>query len=228
MSWTRGLLAALAVGALLGGSAGCDAGGTREHGREGGTSASPAGTLLDHTDEEGRHYREVDEKDAPQVGVEVQPDPDDSWSVRLTVRNFRFSPPGSRPVAVTGRGVVQLYLDGHDLARLRTLDYRLPGRLVPRGTHHVTARLYADDDTVWAVDGKPVESTADITASGAGTEPPSTATIPPAANGGTNTALTRRGRPVAPGGALAPVSVSAWPSAARTDGRGSPDPAGKA
>ncbi|MFC3577310.1 hypothetical protein ACFOZ0_29360 [Streptomyces yaanensis] len=165
MSWTRGLLAALAVGALLGGSAGCGSGGAHE--RKGEVAASPVGKVLDGTDEEGRHYREVDKKGAPQVAVEVQPDSGDSWDVRLTVRNFRFSPAGARPVAVAGRGVVRLYLDGRSLARLRTTDYHLPGTLVPRGTHHVTARLYADDRTVWAVHGKPVESTVDITASGA-------------------------------------------------------------
>ncbi|MFD0506928.1 hypothetical protein ACFQ0G_37475 [Streptomyces chiangmaiensis] len=127
------------------------------------------GKVLDDTDEEGRHYREVDEKSAPQVAIQVQPDPGDDWDARLTVHNFRLSPDGTRPVAEAGRGVVRLYLDGRALTRLRVVDYHLPARLVPRGTHHVTSRLYADDRTVWAVHGKPVESTADITASGAGT-----------------------------------------------------------
>ena len=165
MSWTRGLLAALAVGALLGGSAGCGSG--EAHERKGGVAASPVGKVLDGTDKEGRHYREVDKKDAPEVDVEVQPASGDTWDVRLTFRHFRLSPQGVRPVAVAGRGTAGLYVDGHPLTRLRTPDYRLPGRLVPRGTHHVTVRLYADDQTVWAVHGKPVESTADITASGA-------------------------------------------------------------
>lgn len=167
MSWTRGLLAALAVGALLGGSAGCGSGDAHERGN--GVTISPVGKVLDDTDEEGRHYREVGAKSAPQVGIQVRPDPGDDWDVRLTVRNFRFSPDGTRPVAVAGRGLVRLYLDGHPLTRLRAADYHLSARLVPRGTHQVTARLYADDQTVWAVHGKPVESTADITASGSGT-----------------------------------------------------------
>ncbi|MGW3496207.1 hypothetical protein [Streptomyces sp. NPDC001020] len=165
MSWTRGLLAVLAVGALLGGSTGC--GSDDAHERKGEVTLSPVGKVLDNTDEEGRHYREVDRKSAPEVAVEVQPDAGDNWDVRLTVRNFRFSPVGARPVAVAGRGVARLYLDGHPLVRLRTGDYRLSARLIPRGTHHVTVRLYADDQTVWAVRGKAVESTADITASNA-------------------------------------------------------------
>jgi hypothetical protein len=186
MSWTRGVLAALAVGALLGGSAGCGSGDAHE--RKGEVAASPVGKVLDGTDEEGRHYREVDKKDAPQIGLEVQPDSGDDWDVRLTVRNFRFSPVDAHPVAVAGHGVARLYLDGHPLTRLRSPDYHLSGALVPRGTHHVTARLYADDQTVWAVHGKPVESTADITASEAeaGTSPDGKAGTSPDGRAGTS------------------------------------------
>ncbi|MET7917899.1 nuclear transport factor 2 family protein [Streptomyces avermitilis] len=181
MSWTRGPFVALAVCALLGGAAGCGA--DDAHGRQGGATASPVGKLLDDTDERGRHYREVAEKGAPEVSVEVQPDSDDSWDVLLTVHHFRFSPSGARAVPVAGRGVALLSLDGRTLARLRTRDHHLPGRLVPRGTHHVTVRLYADDGTVWAVDGRPVQSTADITASGAG--PTAPGSTPSAAGSGT-------------------------------------------
>lgn len=164
-------------------------------------SPSPVGKVLKDTDEAGRHYREVDDKDAPEVGIEVQPDTDDSWDVRLTVRNFRFSPAGTKPEAVEGRGMVYLYVDGDLVSRLRTPDCRIPGDLVPRGTHTVTARLYADDGTVWAVDGDPVESTADITASGA---------------------------EASPSAEVSPDAVSAPGTYMRTGGRGSPDRAGKA
>ncbi|WP_406370557.1 hypothetical protein OG788_11735 [Streptomyces sp. NBC_00647] len=166
MRWTRGLLTAFAVCVSLGGSAGCGAGDAHE--RRDGVSASPVGTLLDEMDEEGRLYREVDKKGAPEVGIEIQPDSADSWDVRLTLRNFRFSPAGTRPVPVAGRGLAHLYVDGRTVARLRTAEYHLAGNLVPRGTHHVTVRLYADDGTAWAVHGEPIERTADITASGAG------------------------------------------------------------
>ncbi|GAA3995405.1 hypothetical protein GCM10022384_48460 [Streptomyces marokkonensis] len=163
------MLAVLAVCVLLlTGSVGCgsgDTGGTGEP--EAGESATPVGRLLDATDEAGRRYREVDEEHAPEVGVEVQPDADDSWDVRLTVRDFRFSPAGTEAKAVAGRGVAHLFLDGDLLTRLRGPDHRLAADLVPRGTHQLTVRLYADDGTVWAVDGEPVESTADITASDA-------------------------------------------------------------
>ncbi len=164
-SWTRGPLAALAASVLLcAGAAGCGSGGARGGGAE--ESPSPVGKVVDRADEEGRPYREVAQGEAPEVGVEVRPDADGSWDVRLTVRRFRFSPAGTVARPAAGRGLAHLLVDGRLVGRLRTPDYRLPARLVPRGTHHVTARLYADDDTVWAVAGRPVQSTADITASG--------------------------------------------------------------
>ncbi|MDH6552390.1 hypothetical protein [Streptomyces sp. SAI-041] len=164
MSWTRGLLALLAVCALVvTGSVSCGADGARKH--EDGQSVSPVGKVLDDTDHEGRHYREVDKDNAPDVGIVVQPDTDDSWSVRLTVENFTFSPSTTRAKAVSGHGVAVLFVDDRPVATLRAPSYRLASAYVPQGTHKVTARLYADDGTVWAVDGAPVESTADVTAS---------------------------------------------------------------
>ncbi|MGC3003382.1 hypothetical protein ACPF8X_34665, partial [Streptomyces sp. G35A] len=155
MSWTRSLIAALAVCVLLlAGSAGC---GSRDARGRDGASPSPVGELLDTRDQEGRPYREVDEEGAPEVGVEVTPDTGGGWGVRLAVRNFRFSPEGADRRATAGRGLARLYVNGRPVAALRTRAYHLPARLVPRGTHQVTARLYADDGTVWAVDGKPVE-----------------------------------------------------------------------
>ncbi|WP_328550614.1 hypothetical protein [Streptomyces sp. NBC_00366] len=206
MSWTRGLLAALAVCVLLlTGSASCGSSDAREG--KNGESVSPVGKVLNHTDKQGRHYREVQKKGAPEVGIEVQPDVHDTWDVRLTVRNFRFSPGDASPRARAGRGVAYVFVDDRLVTRLRGLTYRLPARLVPRGTHHVTARLYADDGTVWAVKGEPVESTADITASEAAGAP----------GGG-------------PGGGGGPgvSALSASGTYTRTGGRGSPERAGKA
>ncbi|MEV6835107.1 hypothetical protein AB0N17_11405 [Streptomyces sp. NPDC051133] len=178
MSWTRRSLAALAVCVLLPlTAAGC----TEDRDPGGTASPSPVGKVLDGTDETGRHLREVTGENAPEVGVEVTPDAHGGWDVRLTFRHFRCSPPGARPAPVTGRGLAYLFVDGRRVARLRTHGYHLPARLVPRGTHHVTARLYADDGTVWAVQGKPVQRTADITVSGPAPARPSVS----AAAGGT-------------------------------------------
>ncbi|MGW2487132.1 hypothetical protein ACWCV9_07895 [Streptomyces sp. NPDC001606] len=180
MSWTRKFWAALAVCVLLPlGAAGCDDGAPRP-----GTSApSPVGKVLTGTDGTGRHLRQVAAQSAPEVGVEVTPDPAGGWDVRLSFHRFRCSAPDARPTAVPGRGRVRLLVDGHQVARLRTPRYHLPPRLVPHGTHHVTARLYADDGTVWAVQGRPVQSTADITVSDAQSRAPSPAAATPRTGG---------------------------------------------
>ncbi|MFS4097251.1 hypothetical protein [Streptomyces sp. AF1A] len=183
MSWTkwaRRPLAALAVCVLLPlGAAGCSGG--PAHGDP--ASPSPVGKVLDATDGTGRHLREVDGRNAPGVGVEVTPDPAGGWDVRLTFHHFRCSAPGAPRTAVTGRGLAYLFVDGQRVARLRTLRYHLADRLAARGTHHVTARLYADDGTVWAVHGTPVQSTADITVSDARTPEPSAGSATSAAGG---------------------------------------------
>ncbi|WP_030247919.1 MULTISPECIES: hypothetical protein [unclassified Streptomyces] len=201
MSCTRRLRAALVVCVLLAGSAGCGSGDAGENA----VSPTPVGRLLEGRDTEDRAYREVEQESAPDVGIEVQPDAGGGWEVRLTVRKFRFSPAGAAGRAVAGRGLAHLYVDGRLVARLRTPEYRLADRLVPRGTHHVTARLHADDGTVWAVDGTPVESTADITASKPGPGPAPSADVRPEAE------------PPQPADARR-----------RSGGRGSPDRAGKA
>ncbi|MER5443653.1 hypothetical protein [Streptomyces sp. NPDC002790] len=154
----RAAAAALLTCALLAGVAGCggDGGGPRQ-----------VGEVLEHTDAAGHHYRRVPDEGAPEIGLIVKPrtGPAGGWEVRIWVRHFRLSPHGTPTRAVEGRGYARLYLDGRHLARLRAVDYRLPGTRLHRGTHHLTARLYADDHTVWAVANKPVEATADLTAS---------------------------------------------------------------
>ncbi|MER6676392.1 nuclear transport factor 2 family protein [Streptomyces sp. NPDC000983] len=228
MSWKRGPFAALALCVLLmAGAAGCGTSDAREQGN-GNSSSSAVGELLEDTDEAGGVLREVDREDAPGVRVEVQPDSGDSWDVRLTVTGFRFSPPDAEAKAVAGRGQARLYLDGRLIATLTGPEHHLPGSLVPRGTHHVTARLYADDGTVWAVDGKPVESTADITASKAS---PTTSSGAAGARTETTSARATGPRPqtrsARPAGARA-ETMSAQATGARTEGQGSPHSAGKA
>jgi hypothetical protein len=235
MSWTRRSLTALAVCVLLlTGSVGCGSSGAG--GDKNGDSPSPVGQVLGDRDDQGQPYREVDEEDAPEVRIEVQPDAGGAgWDVRLGLRNFRFSPPGTPERAAPGRGFARLYLDGSPVAELRDPAHRLAADRVTRGTHQVTARLYADDGTVWAVDGEPVERTADITASGAesaGSRPTGAGGDPaprPTGAGGDPA----RSRPPGPGEAAAgsrPTGsgVSSAPGSVRTQGRGSPDPGGRA
>ncbi|MFI5659594.1 hypothetical protein [Streptomyces sp. NPDC051684] len=153
----RPAAAALLTCALLAGATGCGESGDRR----------PVGEVLSRTDGAGHHYRRIPKEGAPEIGLIVKPQtgPAGGWEVRIWVRRFRLSPHGTPARAVEGRGYARLYLDGRCLARLRTVDYRLPAGRLHRGTHQLTARLYADDDTVWAVANKPLQATADLTAS---------------------------------------------------------------
>jgi hypothetical protein len=222
MSWTRGTLPALAVCVLLlTGSAGCGSGDAREPAGSAGTTAAspePVGKVLEDTDDDGRHYREVDGEGAPEVGLEVEPDADGGWDVRLKVSNFLFSPAGTKARAVAGRGTARLFVDDRAVADLRGPTYDIPAGYLPHGTHQVTARLYADDGTVWAVDGKPVESTADITAS------------EPEASSGSRASSGSDATPASPetSASSAAPGLSASRIFLRTQGRASPGPGGKA
>ncbi|MFE7648959.1 hypothetical protein [Streptomyces phaeoluteigriseus] len=220
MSWSRGSLPALAVCVLLvTGSAGCGSDDApTPTGQESALSSSPVGKVLDDTDDDGRHYREVGEKGAPRVALEVEPDAEGGWDVRLKLRDFRFSPSGAEARAVPGRGIARLFADGQPVADLRDTSYRIPEGYLGHGTHQVTARLYADDGTVWAVDGKPVESTADITAS----EPE------PESESEQGSGAAPESGPVDDPDSSSPSALSAPGTFPRTEGQGSPDRGGKA
>ncbi|MFE1548527.1 hypothetical protein [Streptomyces sp. NPDC058718] len=152
------------------------------HEEAGGSS----GTLLPARDESGHRLREVPAATAPTVRVEVRPDTEGGWNVHLTVERFRFTPDSTGGAALPGRGHARLLADGRETARLYgTWGY------VPPGVRTLTVRLHADDHTVWAVAGAPVQATVRLDGTPAASTPPSSAppSTPPSATG-TATATT--------------------------------------
>ncbi|MEE1769168.1 hypothetical protein PUR34_13655 [Streptomyces sp. JV185] len=125
------------------------------------------GRLLTADDGSGNRLRQVDAEGAPTVTVAVRPDSEDGWNVHLSVRNFRFTPDSVGGAALPGRGHARLFLDGHPLARVYGSWFHLPASLVRAagGGTGLTARLYADDHTAWAVNSTPVQATASLAAS---------------------------------------------------------------
>ncbi|MEU2230725.1 hypothetical protein ACH4A8_30280 [Streptomyces vietnamensis] len=148
------LVAVLTAVALL--LVGCGGRATTHH--KPGTSHQEAtgssGTLLTARDEGGHRLRELPAADAPTVRAEVLPDSEGGWNVHLTVERFRFTPESTGGAALPGRGHARLLVDGREAARLYG-----PWGYVPPGAHTLTVRLHADDHTVWAVDGAPVQTT---------------------------------------------------------------------
>ncbi|MFC9590453.1 hypothetical protein ACFTUC_11830 [Streptomyces sp. NPDC056944] len=194
---TASLLAAVISSALL--LTGCGGRATTHH--KPGTSHQEAtgssGTLLPARDEGGHRLRELPAVDAPTVRAEARPDSEGGWNVHLTVERFRFTPESTGGAALPGRGHARLLVDGRETARLYG-----PWGYVPPGAHTLTVRLHADDHTVWAVAGAPVQTTvrldgtpADSASPSASTPSPSSA--PPADPGRTVT-LTITGTTVQP------------------------------
>ncbi|SFX43828.1 hypothetical protein [Streptomyces atratus] len=168
---TRPVAAAVTVltaGALVFGASACGGRATTHH--KPGTSHEQAGgsvgRLLAADDGSGNRLRQVDAEGAPAVTVAVRPDSEDGWNVHLSVRNFRFTPDSVGGAALPGRGHARLFLDGHPLARVYGSWFHLPASLVRAagGGTGLTARLYADDHTAWAVNSTPVQATASLSA----------------------------------------------------------------
>ncbi|MBB4985452.1 hypothetical protein GGE06_006404 [Streptomyces sp. SFB5A] len=184
----RPLVALVAAALLL---VGCGGRATTHH--KPGTSHQEAtgssGTLLAARDEDGHRLRELPAADAPTVRVEARPDSEGGWNVHLTVERFRFTPESTGGAALPGRGHARLLVDGRETARLYG-----PWGYVPPGAHTLTVRLHADDHTVWAVAGAPVQATVRLGATPATAAPSSapaaSASAPP------STAPTDPGRTV--------------------------------
>ncbi|MEW2488111.1 hypothetical protein [Streptomyces sp. NPDC048411] len=166
-AFPRLAVALLTAGALVCGASACGGRPTTHH--RPGTSHEQAGgsvgRLLTADDGSGHRLRQVEAEGAPAVTVAVRPDSEDGWNVHLSVRNFRFSPDSVGGAALLGRGHARLFLDGHPLARLYGLWYHLPDSLVREagGGRTLTARLYADDHTAWAVHSTPIQATTPLT-----------------------------------------------------------------
>ncbi|MFI8514419.1 hypothetical protein ACIGHB_25160 [Streptomyces sp. NPDC085460] len=180
-------LAAVAVAAVLLLAAGCGGRATTHH--KPGTSheqdAGSHGTVLAARDASGHRLRELPAADAPSVRAEARPDSEGGWNVHLTVERFRFTPESTGGAALTGRGHARLLVDGRETARAYGPWFHLPS-----GARTLTVRLHADDHTVWAVAGKPVQTTlaltpvpspsASLTPTAAPTPPSTAPSTPPA------------------------------------------------
>ncbi|MCX4979940.1 hypothetical protein [Streptomyces sp. NBC_00572] len=158
--------------------AGCGGRATTHH--KPGTSHQEAtgssGTLLTARDEGGHRLRELPAADAPTVRAEARPDSEGGWNVHLTVERFRFTPESTGGAALPGRGHARLLIDGREITRLYG-----PWGYVPAGARTLTVRLHADDHTVWAAAGTPVQTTVRLDGTPASSAPASPGTSAPPA-----------------------------------------------
>ncbi|TRV75326.1 hypothetical protein FKN01_21890 [Streptomyces sp. 130] len=162
----RPVLALLAAAVLVLGAGACGGRATTHH-KPGTSHAEDTGSngrLLKADDGDGHRLRQVDAAGAPEVDLAVRPDSEDGWNVHLIVANFRFTPDSVGGGALAGRGHARLFLDGHPLARVYGAWFHLPESLIRAagGGTRLTAGLYADDHTAWAVGSAPVRAAATL------------------------------------------------------------------
>lgn len=162
----RAALALLTAAVLALGAGACGGRATTHH-KPGTSHAEDTGSngrLLSADDGDGHRLRQVGADGAPAVSIAVQADSEDGWNVHLTVRNFRFTPDSVGGAALAGHGHARLFLDGHPLARVYGAWFHLPQSLLRAagGGTRLTAGLYADDHTAWAVGSTPVRAAATL------------------------------------------------------------------
>ncbi|MFG3349759.1 hypothetical protein ACGF1Z_32445 [Streptomyces sp. NPDC048018] len=180
--------------------AGCGGRPTTHH--KPGTSHQEAtggnGRLLATKDSTGHRLREVPADGAPVVRFEARPDSEGGWNVHLLVERFRFTPESTGGAALPGRGHARLLVDGREAARAYGPWVHVPART---GARTLTARLLADDHTVWAVAGRPVEATLPLGADAPSATTPGTGaprTTPAAPPGGRTLTIAISGNSVQP------------------------------
>lgn len=191
------LMVVLAVTVLA--LVGCGGRATTHH--KPGTSHEEAtgssGTLLTARDEGGHRLRELPAADAPTVRAEARPDSEGGWNIHLTVERFRFTPESTGGAALPGRGHARLLVDGRETARVYG-----PWGYVPAGGRTLTVRLHADDHTVWAAAGAPVQTTVRLDATPASSPPtspaPASATPAPSTSPPSASAPSPSSAPVSP------------------------------
>lgn len=150
-------LAAVAALAL---TAGCASGSHQQNHPGAATSTGPPnhGSASEH-----HQLRQVPQEQDPQVRLKVAKDAESGWNLHLITKRFRFSPKDVNQQVEPHTGHAHLYVDGEKLTRLYGPWYYLPPETVPEGEHTLTVKLNANDHSAWAVNGKPVSDSVQVT-----------------------------------------------------------------
>lgn len=96
----------------------------------------------------------------PVVAMTITEDSMDGWDVHVITTNFTFTPQNIGGNPVPGEGHVHLYVDGHLIIMLG--DWYHIDALTP-GTHTITAGLFNNDHSAYAINGTNIETTQTLT-----------------------------------------------------------------
>lgn len=113
----------------------------------------------DHTMRHG--IFEMAAADAPTVELRVVKDSASGWNLLLDVERFRFAPEAVNGSNQPGEGHGHIYVDGEKLTRLYGTAYHLSD--LPPGTHDIMVTLNANNHDAFAIDGKVISASVEIT-----------------------------------------------------------------
>lgn len=100
---------------------------------------------------------EVSRTDAPQLDIEVTPDPVTGYNLHLMTRGFTFAPEHASLDHVAGQGHAHVYVNGTKIGRLYSPWMHLDA--LPSGATEIQVTLNANDHRPLAVSGTPVTAT---------------------------------------------------------------------
>lgn len=116
---------------------------------------SGVGQLLQGSDGFGQRLREAPVQARPSAALRVAADPAGGWTVQLVTTGFAWAPQDVNSPAAAGQGHAHLYAADRKVSRVYA-DWTFLGADSAQEGEVMTAVLYADDHTAWAVDGQPV------------------------------------------------------------------------
>ena len=96
------------------------------------------------------------------VRIQVTKDPMKGWNLQVRTRAFRWAPQRASSMHRSGEGHAHLYIDGVKITRLYGPWFYL--RDLAPGRHQIKVTLNGNDHGDYVRNGKPVASTAVVTA----------------------------------------------------------------
>ena len=97
---------------------------------------------------------------APELTLMLHPDGAQSRNLHIGITNFEFAPEAVNGPHVPGQGHAHIYVNGVKVARAYGPWMQLDA--LPKGEHTIRVTLNANDHTQLAVDGEPIEATAQV------------------------------------------------------------------
>ena len=114
----------------------------------------------DHGEPEPRAFA----GDAPELQVEVEPDPISGYNVFVSVSGMDLSAERASGEHVEGEGHLHIYANDQKLGRLYGTATHLP--VLPAGEVEIRVAAFSNDHRPFVVDGQPVEATTTLTVDG--------------------------------------------------------------